>query len=159
MTVRSAVIRYVSYAVMVALVAMALLGVLEQDGRARAESASGAAEVDYPEVTRQGLKPSLVVTVENRDRVAREVSIDLGSRYLEELQLSTVTPDPAEARGVDAETVRYTFTPIGAGERMRAVFAFSIDQQHAGLRSRSPLRVAVGDTEVLRTDISTTVLP
>lgn len=159
MTPRAIIIRYTAYAVMIALVALALLGLLEQDGRARAVTASGAAEVDYPSVTRQGLKPSIVVTVENRDRVAREVSVDLGSRYLEEMQLSGVTPDPSEARGVGAGTLRYTFTPIGAGERLRAVFAFSIDQQHPGLRSRSPVRVAVGDHEVLRTDISTTVLP
>jgi hypothetical protein len=159
MTIRAVIIRYAAYAVMGALVVLALLGLLEQDGRARAETAAGAAEVDYPSVTRQGLKPSLIVTVENRDRVAREVSIDLGSRYLEEMQLSGVTPDPAEARGVGAETLRYTFTPIGAGERLRAIFSFSIDQQHPGLRSRSPVRVAVGDREVLRTDISTTVLP
>jgi hypothetical protein len=158
-TVRAVIIRYAAYTVMAALVVMALLGVLEQDGRARAETASGAAEIDYPTVTRQGLKPSIVVTVENRDRVAREVSVDLGSRYVEEMQLSTVSPDPSEARGVGAETLRYTFTPIAAGERLRAVFAFSIDQQHPGLRSRSPVRVAVGDREVLRTDISTTVLP
>ena len=159
MTIRSAIIRYVAYAAMLALVVMALLGVMEQDGRARAETAAGAAEVDYPEVTRQGLKPSLVVTVENRDRVAREVSVDLASEYLEALQLGTVTPDPAEARGVAGDQIRYTFAPVGPGERLRAVFAFSIDQQHPGLRARSPVRVAAGDEVVLLTDITTTVLP
>ena len=158
-TVRSAVIRYVSYVVMIALVAMALFGVLEQDGRARAETAAGTAEVDYPEVTRQGLKPSLVVTVENRDRVAREVSVDLASAYLEGLQLAGVTPDPAESRAVAGDQVRFTFTSVGPGERLRAVFAFSIDQQHPGLRANSPVRVAVGDEDVLLTDITTTVLP
>ena len=159
MTVRGAVIRYVSYAIMIALVALALLGVLEQDGRARAESTSGAAEVDYPEVTRQGLKPTLVVTVENRARVAREVSVDLASSYVEALQLATVTPDPAEARGIADDQIRWTFTAVGPGERLRAVFAFSIVQQHPGLRANSPVRVAVGDDEVLRTHITTTVLP
>jgi hypothetical protein len=39
------------------------------------------------------------------------------------------------------------------------VFAFSIDQQHPGLRANSPVRVAVGDAVVLQTDITTTVLP
>ena len=159
MTVRSAVIRYLSYAVMIAIVAMALLGVLEQDGRARAETSAGAADLDYPEVTRQGLKPSLVVTVENRDRVAREVSVDLASTYVEGLQLGTVTPDPAEARGIADDQIRWTFTAVGPGERLRAVFAFSIDQQHPGLRANSPVRVAVGDEEVLLTHITTTVLP
>jgi hypothetical protein len=158
-TLRSVVIRYVAYAVMIALVATALLGVLEQDGRARAESDAGGVEVDYPRVTRQGLKPSLVVTVENRDRVAREVSVDLASAYVAGLQLATVTPDPAESRGVGDGGLRWTFTAIGPGERLRAVFAFSIDQQHPGLRARSPVRVAVGDREVLRTHITTTVLP
>ena len=159
MTTRAVIIRYTAYAVMIALVALGLLGLLEQDGRARAETAAGAAEIDYPSVTRQGLNPSIIVTVENRDRVAREVSIDLGSRYLEEMQLSGVTPDASESRGVGSETLRYTFTPIGPGERLRAIFSFSIAQQHPGLRSTSPVRVAVGDHEVLRTDISTTVLP
>jgi hypothetical protein len=158
-TVRSAVIRYLAYAIMVALVAMALLGVLEQDGRASAETDAGAAEIDYPEVTRQGLKPSLVVTVENRDRVAREVSVDLASTYVEGLQLGTVSPDASEARGVGDGALRWTFAPVGPGERLRAVFAFSIDQQHPGLRAESPVRVAVGDEVVLRTDITTTVLP
>jgi hypothetical protein len=159
MTIRSAVIRYVAYAIMIALVALALLGALESDGRARAEGPAGAAEIDYPDVTRQGLKPTLVVTAENRDRVAREVSVDLASAYVEGLQLGTVNPDPAEARGVAGDQLRYTFAPIGPGERLRAVFAFSIDQQHPGLRARSPVRVAIGDEEVLRTDITTTVLP
>jgi hypothetical protein len=158
-TVRSAIIRYVSYAIMIAIFAMALLGVLEQDGRARAETSAGAAEIDYPEVTRQGLKPTLVVTVENRDRVAREVSVDLASAYVEALQLGIVSPDPSEARGVGSDQLRWTFTPIGPGERLRAVFAFSIDQQHPGLRANSPVRVAVGDEVVLQDEITTTVLP
>ena len=158
-TVRSAVIRYLSNAIMLAIVAMALLGVLEQDGRAHAETSAGAAEIDYPEVTRQGLKPTLVVTVENRDRVAREVSVDLASSYVEALQLGIVSPDPSEARGVGSDQLRWTFTPIGPGERLRAVFAFSIDQQHPGLRANSPVRVAVGDEVVLQAEITTTVLP
>jgi hypothetical protein len=158
-TIRSAVIRYVSYAIMIALVASALLGVLEQDGRARAETSAGAAEIDFPEVTRQGLKPTLVVTVENRGRVAREVSVDLASAYVESLQLDGVSPDASEARGVGDDQLRWTFAPVGPGERLRAVFAFSIDQQHPGLRANSPVRVAVGDEIVLLTDITTTVLP
>lgn len=159
MTLRSAVIRYVAYAVMIVLVGAALLGFLERDGRARADEPAGTVEIDYPKVTRQGLKPALAVEVVNRDRVAREVSIDLSSEYLEALQLGTVSPDPAESRGVGDGQVRYTFAAIGTGERLRALFAFSIDQQSPRLRARTPVRVALGEAALLETSLTTTVLP
>lgn len=159
MAAQDLVIRYVAYAVMIAVVAVGLAGVLERVDDARATASSGAVGVEYPAVTRQGLKPSVVVSVDNRAGAPREPAIVMSAEYLEELQLAGVTPDPAQASGVGDGLIEYRFEPLAPGARLRASFAFSIDQQAPGLRFESPVRVALGDELVLDADVSTLVLP
>lgn len=152
-------IRYVAYAIMLAVVAAGLAGVLESEDDARATGVTGDAEIEYPAVTRQGLKPTLVVDVVNRSSRPREPALVLSSDYLEGLQLGAVTPDPADAAGVGDGLVEYRFAPLGPGERLRAVLSFSIDQQAPGVRFETPVRVALGDERLLDDDVSTLVLP
>lgn len=159
MAAQDLVIRYLAYALMMAVVAAGVAGVLESEDDAGAIGAAGAVDVEYPTVTRQGLKPSLVVTVENRTGAPREPAVVLSGEYLEALQLQGVTPDPAEASGVGDGLIEYAFEPLSPGERLRASFSFSIDQQAPGARFESPVRVALGDERLLDADVTTVVLP
>lgn len=155
---RDLTIRYLAYALMLAVVVAALAGVLERESAVGSTAREGA-RAEYPRVTRQGLKPSLVVEVHNRGAGARAPSVTLASGYLEALQLGAVTPDPDEAAPVGDGLVRYTFAPLAGGDSLRAVFAFSIDQQVSGVRFSSPLRVALGTSVLLDARARTVVIP
>jgi hypothetical protein len=56
-------LRYVAYAIMLAVVAAGLFGLLEAEDDAGVTGVTGDAEMEYPAITRQRLKPTLVVDV------------------------------------------------------------------------------------------------
>jgi hypothetical protein len=158
-TRRSIAIRYLAYALMIAAVIAGLVGALERDGQAEAATTAGEARIDYPRVTRQGLKPTLVVEVVNRTRRPQEPALVISSEYLESVQLAGLSPDPVESGGTGDGLVEFRFAPLGAEERLRAVLAFSIDHQAPGARFETPVRVVLGSSLLLDADISTVVLP
>lgn len=153
-----AVVRYISYAIMLALVGAGLAGLLQREAVAGGDM-DDLVRAEYPRVTRQGLKPSLTVEVRNPGPPAAAPVVTLASDYLGALQLGGVTPDPDSATPVGDGLVRYAFAPLAGGARLRAVFAFSIDQQASGLRFSSPLRVALGGRLLLEDEVRTLVLP
>ena len=159
MTRQDLVLRYIAYAVMLAVVAAGLVGLLERESSARASAGSGDVDVEYPRITRQGLKPSLVVEVRNAAPVARVPVLVLSGEYLEALQLEGVTPEPAEAAAVGDGLVEYRFAALAPGATLRASLAMSIDQQAPGVRFTSPLTVALGGRVLLDARITTVVLP
>jgi hypothetical protein len=159
MTRQDLVMRYIAYAVMLAAVVAGLVGLLERDATARASARSGDVDVEYPRITRQGLKPSMVVEVRNAAPVARVPTLVVSGEYLEALQVGAVTPEPAEAAAVGDGLVEYRFAALGPAATLRASLAMSIDQQAPGVRFTSPLTVALGGRVLLDTRITTVVLP
>jgi hypothetical protein len=152
-------IRDIAYAIMLTAVVAGLAGLLERDADARATAASGDVAVEYPSVTRQGLKPTLVVQVTNSAPVARVPELVLSAEYLEALQLQGVTPAPDGEGAVGDGLVEYRFGALDPGATLRASLAMSIDQQAPGVRFTSPLRVALGGRLLLDTELTTLVLP
>lgn len=160
MTLPGLALRYVAYAIMIVVVALGLIGLLERDaGRDASVAGLGTARVEFPSVTRQGLKPALVVEVTNDTARPYEPKLTLETRYLQAIQLGAVFPAPAEVTGVDRGLAEYSFEPLAPGDRLRAVLAFSIDQQAPGLRFTTPVTVGLGERTLLEDTITTLVLP
>jgi len=153
------VLRVIAYSLMAAVVLAGLVGLLERDETARASAPSGDVEVEYPGVTRQGLKPSLVVEVRNSGALPRVPALVLSADYLDALQFSGAVPEPQESSAVGDGLVEYRFAPLEPGATLRASLAFSIDQQAPGVRFTSPLVVALGGRVLLDDEVATMVLP
>lgn len=153
------VLRYITYAAMAVVVGLGLAGRLERDASSSVRSTDGTARASWPSVTRQGLVPTIVVHVENRGPVPRVPAIRLTAKYLRDLQLDSVTPEPESAEAVADGMVELRFPALPAGVRLEAELSFDITQQAATLRARSPLVVTLGGRTLLSERMSTLILP
>ena len=153
------VIRYLMYAVMGAIVVLALVGAFEGDGGEDAEGASSRIEVAWPDVTRQGLKPDLRVTFTNLGDRPATPRLALEPSYLNELQFQDVHPAPVEVVPTAEGLIEHRFEALEPGATLEAWLTFSIDHQAERFRARSRLQAALGADMPVDRDISTLVLP
>ena len=144
---------------MAALVGLGLAGVLEREDSAGATGADGAARAEWPTVTRQGLMPSLTVTVDNGGPVARVPVVRIAAGYLHDLQFDGVSPEPESQETVGDGLVELRFPALEPGARLEAELHFDIGQQAEALRARSPLVVLLGGRTLLSEQIRTVILP
>ena len=138
------------------VVALALSGLL---GRERTWSAEGSGitlEVHGPEIIRNGEFLEMRVRVTS-DQPIGELVIGIDESLWEDVTVNTMIPAATDEASEDGE-VRLTFAELAAG----TAFLFKVDMQinpdivggNAGT-----LTVYDGDTELVATDLSITVLP
>jgi hypothetical protein len=138
------------------IVAVALSGWLGRERTWSAESEGTSLAVHAPEIIRNGEFLEMRVRLMS-DRPIEELVIGIDESLWEDVTVNTMIPAASDEASEDGET-RFTFAELPAGTS----FQFKVDMQinpdilggNAGT-----LTVYDGDTELVATDLSITVLP
>jgi hypothetical protein len=138
------------------IVALALSGWLGRERTWSAEAQGTALEVHAPEIIRNGEFLEMRVRV-TADQPIGELVIGIDESMWEDVTVNTMIPAATDEASEDGE-VRLTFAELAAG----TPFLFKIDMQinpDIVGGNDGTLTVYDGETELVATDLSITVLP
>ena len=153
--------RRVLAALLVAIVALAVAGVLgARDQTATAVAADGTElEVTYSRVTRRGLSAPLKVEVRRPAPFPRgePVVLRISSRYFDLWDANAVQPEP-DAERSEGESLVLEFHPPQRGDTLRVLFDSRVDPSFGGSRT-ALVELMGGRAPLAFIDVETRVLP
>lgn len=138
------------------IVALALSGWLGRERTWNAEGEGATLQVHVPEIIRNGEFLEMRVRLVS-DRPIEELVIGIDETLWEDITVNTMIPAAAEEASEDGEA-RFTFAELPAGTS----FLFKVDMQvnpDIVGGNDGTLTVYDGETQLVATDLSVTVLP